>query len=260
MYTKLIYAIFSLISGVIVPIILLIAIKKKSRMSVVFKMTIIGIVIDFLARDVLLKLAATLLGASGLSGFWMNTAFRSAFTIGLTSLMVFGLLMLVRKKILSTTPDSAELYSLALGMIISESILNFIMPSISNLIYLIQSSRGEFVHMLTGTLGTASALEVEAMYASLPSSYYLFIGLMALFTILSSMISVLLLGKTQSAGGKLALLGWLILSAIISYFVDPIQSSLANPVVIVLILSGFLLLMNLMRKRKVMEGPVHCYG
>lgn len=247
---KTIYAILSLILCVASPIVYVIVMRKKYGMHFHFWDILIGIVTTFLGKYVLFSYLCSIAVSLFPSVFQSNLSY-SLLSIFTTCLMVVLPILLVNRFYYKNDLGFGIGASFALGATIADLLNSLLMAALSNVIYLMQMGNGTLKENLLQTLNETQAAAVLNTYSSYPSSYYLYIGIIAVTMLAGNhLMMVLIAAYNKNANKKFGLVAFVlvvIINAVVYYYLSPLSLSIANLSLIFIAFLQFVLARNLIR-------------
>lgn len=232
MTMKLALSILSLVLVIITPIVFYIYLRKVRKLRPGFWNVVIGIVSEFLCKDVLLKIAVALLASiEALSGLLSDHFTAGMITVVLSVLLLTGGLVGIKKIIYHDDLSAANASGLALGALLADILMNFLMAACSNLIYIVQMNNGTLYDNLLKSVSSSQAYFVIESYNNLPQSYFLYIGIITLASCCSNYLICMVLArkKENKALWLFTLMALITVVTGIFYTTNPLTASYANP-------------------------------
>ena len=237
MNAKLIISIASLLMVILAPVIFLIFEKKKNKVKVRFWDVIVGIVVEFLFKYVLVNILINALTFIPLfEGILTNILGYLIIYFLLTALSLICGLYLVYRFYFGGNMNASSVVGITIGMCIATILNTTLMAAISNIIYLFQASNGTFLTNLLAQVSESQALEIAARYESFGLNYYLYVGIITVAMLASSYLTSSLFCKsTKDKGIKnyLIVFAAIVIYSAMYYFNDPTVMSFANPLLLV---------------------------
>lgn len=237
MNAKLIISIASLLMVILTPVVFLIFEKKKNKVKIKFWDVIVGIVVEFLFKYVLVNiLINTLTFIPLFEGILTNILGYLIVYFLLTSLSIICGLYLVYKFYFGGNMNASSVVGITIGMCIATILNTTLMVAISNIVYLFQESNGTFLTNLLAQVSESQALEIVAQYESFGLNYYLYVGIITVAMLASSYLTSSLFCKsTKDKGIKnyLIVFAAIIIYSVMYYFNDPTVMTFANPLLLV---------------------------
>lgn len=235
MTIKLIYSIISLILVIVSPIFFFVYEKKINKVSFKFWDILIGIVIEFICKHVLVNFTISLF-----SNLITNTTTYVIVYVLLTALsMVVGLL-LIDKLYYHDDLNKDNALAMTLGMSIADILNTTLMAAISNLLYISQMNSGTLYENLIKSVSSDTANSVIETYTNLPNDYFIYVGIITLAMLASNYLVMVLFVSTNRKTLKIVLPFMIeLLFTTVYYFTDPTKIVYANIILIVFTLIQF---------------------
>ncbi len=229
MTIKLIYSIISLLLVIASPIAFFLYEKKINKLAFNFWDIIIGIVVEFLCKHVLVNFLISMFAT-----YLNNTTIYIIAYVLLTALsMVLGLIIL-DKFYYHHKLEKNNVMGMALGMSIADVLNTTLMAAISNLLYIKQMNNGTLFNNLIKTVSEETANNVINMYTLLPNDYFLYVGIITIAMLASNLLVMVLLYTTSGKVSKFVLPFVMeVIFTTVYYFTDPTKVVYANILLIV---------------------------
>lgn len=252
---ELVLSYISLVSMIGLPIAFAVYMRKKrkTKFSVVNVLT--GIVAGFLSKDVVLNLTGNLI-LNFIPAINDSDIAYSVFLTLLSNIILLVGLFIVKRYIFGDSMTYAQVIGVVLGYLIADVLNNYVLVGLSNLTFITQMSDGTLYENLLETLTADQALAVIEQYEALPSSYYLYPGIMAFVSLCTNYLLVILMAKPMNKAivKGAALFAMAVFIYLIQSFTTPLMVDYANPLLVVF--GGLLFMFAEMnaREMKVIDG------
>lgn len=237
MNAKLIISITSLLVVIFAPIAFFIFEKKKNKVKVRFWDVIVGIVVEFLFKYVLVNILINAITYIPLfERVVTNILGYLIIYFLLTALSLICGLYLVYRFYFGGNMNSSSVVGITIGMCVATILNTTLMAAISNIVYLFQASNGTFLTNLLAQVSESQALEVVARYESFGLNYYLYVGIITVAMLASSYLTSSLFCKStkdECIKNYFIVFAAIIIYSVIYYFNDPTVMTFANPLLLV---------------------------
>ena len=236
MTIKLIYSIISLILVIVSPIFFFVYEKKLNKVSFKFWDVLIGIVVEFICKHVLVNFVISLF-----STLITNTTVYVIVYVLLTALsMVVGLL-LINKLYYHDKLNKDNALGITLGMGVADILNTTLMAALSNLLYISQMNNGTLYENLIKSVSSDTANNVINMYTNLPNGYFIYVGIITLAMLISNYLVMVLFVTTNRKSFKIVLPFMMeVIFTTVYYFTDPTKIVYANIILIVFALIQYI--------------------
>ena len=251
MIIKLTFSIISLSIITLFPILFFMAYKKRNNAKFDFWSFLIGVVVCFLCKDVLLKIIVNgLLIIPYISTIITSTIYSIFVTSIIAALLFVGALILVKKVYYKNSINSNNIISLFLGMVFAEALLSYIMPTISNIIFVVQMNNGTLYPNLIKILSDEQALTVIKLYEGFKMDYFIYYGIAFSFVVLAYYMIVSFMAKvTDNRALVLSMFIMVIVENVIIYATNPLINGYSI-LFLLLVIIALLIIINKMSLRK----------
>ena len=236
MTTKLIFSIISLGLVIGTPIIFYGYLRKARGIRPGFWNILVGIILEFICKDVLLGLIiAALSYIPAAANLLTNSLTYGIINIALTVILLTCGLLIVRKFYYHGNIQVNQACGIAIGATVADTLLSFLMAALSNLIYIYQISNGTLYENLLLSVSPEQASLVIESYNSLPLSYFLYVGIIAVASLCSNYLIAMIFARKKSNEAVHIITLVCIIAIVITvyYYTNPLTLSFANPSLVI---------------------------
>lgn len=227
MSLKLVYSILSLILVISMPIIYYVYLRKILKIKPGFWNVLVGMILTFLCKDVLLNVVMVGIAyIPTIANAFSDTLLLGFVNIFLTIILLTLGYLIVRKIYYHGEIKVEQACGIALGATLAETLLSFLSAAMSNVIYIYQTFNGSLYDNLLLSVSAEQATKVIETYNNLPSSYFIYIGIIAVATLCSNYLISMIIARMQNR--ILIFIGILSLVTIIFYYTNPLVFNFAN--------------------------------
>ncbi len=235
MMIKLIYSIISLILVIISPIFYFVYEKKINKVTFSFWDIIVGIVVEFICKHVLVNFVISLF-----SSLIVNTTIYVIVYVLLTAISVIIGLLLLNKLYYHDKLVKDNALGIVLGMCIADILNTTLMAAISNLLYISQINNGTLYENLLKSVSSDVANNVINMYTNLPNGYFIYVGIISVAMLASNYLVMILFSLDNRKVNKVIFPFVMeVLFTTVYYFTDPTKIVYANIILVVFALIQF---------------------
>lgn len=231
MSVKLLFSIISLLMVIASPICFVVYLKKVKKLTFNFWNILAGIVTEFLSKEALLRLAIYGIAASKSINRILTSQMSYGFVvIILTTIILVAMISIVVKIYFKGKIDIETASSLAIGFIIADTMMNYLMQSISNIIYTYQMNNGTLYNNLLEMVSAEQAKQVIDLYNSYSNGYFLYFGIIAFASVCSNYLIVMLIADNNSDHSLKTriLFATILMVTAVFYYTNPLTFKFAN--------------------------------
>jgi hypothetical protein len=250
---KLICAVISLLLIIATPLGFYWIMKKKAHIRFQPFQVTSGIVVFFLMKSVVINFVyELLLLIPGMDNLTKSSIMTGACSIISGAILIFASYWLINRFYFQKRMDLSGAVNVSLGALLTEILLNTLMPALSNLIYLIQSISGQLVdNLVNESLSLEQAESIIEMYSSYSAEYYLYYGLVTVGLLLAYFLTgylFVLWNKKELKEAALLIAGVIVSYTAAFYLINPLNVNFTSLLILVVLLVEGLLTCQLMKQ------------